>query len=140
MADIGTAVHTYLQSKSAVTTLCSTRGFPNNPKKGVARPYYVYALISSTHDKYLRGVSGIAFSRIQIDCYADRALDAYALHEQIRLAMMAQGPLTMGTVVVDDVTQEGDTRTSESPPDAGDAWLYRYSTDYMLAHDEAIPA
>lgn len=147
MAGIGQEVHTYLQTVSAVTDLTGTRGYPRvlpqNPTKdgnGDIEEAYTYRVITKRSVQHLTGLAGIAETRIQIDSYAAKETEAAELDEQIRLAMLATPPLTMGSTVVDKVLQV-DTGSDEEPPtDGSDNWRYRYRSDYELTHDEATPS
>ncbi len=139
MADIGRAVHVYLQTIPTVTAIAGTRGSPGILKKDVTLPAYTYRVISSNPHGHLGGPFGAVESRVQIDCYGTH-LQTYDLAERIRLAMLVQTrPLEMNSIGVDRVRHEGGRDLEQPPTDGSDNWRRLRSDDYMILHDEAQP-
>lgn len=140
MANIGKNIHVYLQTKSGVNSL-TTRGYPSAREQGSALPSYIYRIIDSQHAAHLQGASGVAISRVQIDCYAATQIDANALAEAIRIELLRQPVPTMDSVGVDCVTHENGPIDFGpiKPEDGSDDWLYVTTDDYVLIHHEEIP-
>ena len=138
MADVGHAVHTYLQSKPTVTALASSRGYPNNAPESETGTLYVYAEISTDEQQHLgsSSISGIATTRVQVDAWSNDYLQASALAEQIRQAMLATRPITMGALTVDKVLRDGKFTDAHKPIDGSDGWRHRVSQDFLLTHNE----
>jgi hypothetical protein len=74
-----------------------------------ATPYIVHTQITGTRIKSLRGDSGLANPRFQIDVYADTKAQAVDLKKAIRLAVLASPEL--GAVLIAEASgYEADTK------------------------------
>ena len=77
MADLGTAVKGYLVANAGVLALTSTRIYPDVLPQGYSVATggaLTYTTISTTHDHLIKGLSGIARSRIEIAAFAGTRL------------------------------------------------------------------
>lgn len=139
MADIGKAIHVYLQTQVGVTNLASTRGYPEQLPVDPTLEAYTYSVVSSNEVRGLgNGASGVGESRVQIDAVADTHIQAQALAAAIRAAMLKTTPITMDTLVIDRVYRDGQHTSVEPPVDGDDANFHIASQDFVVTHDETI--
>ena len=139
MSDAGKAFRTYLQTKSGVTNLISTRMYPDNLPENHTLPCAVYYVISDVKEHHLGGAAALATVRIQVDCYAATRTGANALAEAIRDAADgysgAAGDERFQTCHLE--TQRYDTDT---PADGSDLYRYLVSQDWMISLTESAPS
>ena len=140
MTDIGAETRTYLQTKSAVTDLVSTRMYPDALPENVTLPAAVLNVIStSSHEDLNSGASTAASSRVQIDSYAATRSGSVALAEAIRkAAFQGVNEVSFGSTYVGAVNCLEAARYAIDNPDDGSS-LDRYITsqDYMIFHAQA---
>lgn len=68
--DLRPGLRAYLLADAALSALVVTRVFPVKLPQGQLNPSVVYSRISGVGDHHMRGPSGLARPRIQIDCWA----------------------------------------------------------------------
>lgn len=140
--DIGADVRTYLQTKSAVTDLIGTRMYPDVLPENVTLPACTYWTFSSEPLTEVQAdKTGVAMSRVQIDCYATTRAGAVALADAIRLAPMQGHRGTVGSsfvqhVIAEDVMSFG----RDQPTDGSAEWRYIASQDYVVIHSSTDPS
>lgn len=142
MADIGTALKTYLKTKTAVTDLIGTgadaRIYEQEAKQGVALPYIVYIVYAVGSYEDLDGAVGVATNRIEVNCYAATAAAAYALAEAVRLAPLQGYEGTMGSASVFDISSAGGYETRyDRPTEGANTLRFWVSRDYIFNHTES---
>lgn len=139
MADVGLCVHTFLQTKSAITDLVSTRGYPANLPQKPTYPAYVYNTVATVEHSHLAGsgMTGVSTSRLQVDVYATTHLVAADVAEKIRLALLGERPITAAGVTLDKVRRDSAETSASEPVDGSDRWVYRVRTDYVVLNSEA---
>lgn len=138
MSDITTAVHAYLQTRSGITDIAGTRGYPGKLAQGATLPAYTTELVSTDSEEHLLGAAGISHGVVQISCIADTALEANALREQVRLAMQGFNG-DMGSVTIRGCSHAGTFDAFMPTPAGSDAGFYFRSIDFRLSYLEALP-
>lgn len=139
MADIGTAIQDYLAADATVSGLVGTRIRPDVLKQGETMPAVTYRVISTRHEHNINGAkTGIARSRIQIDCYAETRLGANALAEAIRKSgILDRGHKTTHGVYIYSVQIDaGQSHGIEQPDDGSDEFRRITSQDYAFTYGE----
>lgn len=145
MADISSALVTYLKSKTSITDIigsgANARIEPDGLTQGVAVPAIVYRRISTTHGQTINGsVAGIAWTRFEINAIAATRLQADQLSEAIRLCgILDLQRETVGGVVIQGVIVDSGVRHYDEDPDQGDHQRrYVSSQDYQVCFNEDV--
>lgn len=136
MADIITALYSKLSTTAGLTSLVSTRIYPDVMPQPPTLPAVVYQMISNEREERHRGQTGDARPRFQITAWAVSAIAAAAVAEQIRLAVMAMDG-TIATVDVHGVWNAGETRGLEID-DQTQVKRHYCALDFLIAHKEAV--
>lgn len=136
------ALRTYLISKAAVTAIVgagdAARIYPDVLPQGATLPAIAYEVISQDSEEHLEGISGLAHSRVRVECYAATRMAADALAELVRLAPLQGYRGLMGTLFANGVSLEGGPRFGREQPTAGsDVWRYMTRQDYKISHTQA---
>jgi len=105
---------------SALSGVACGRVYPNIAPNNVAKPYVVYARVSSSPENTLSDGSPIDNLRLQIDCYDSTYAAAVALAEAVKSAFDA-------SAITHLLLQEQD----QFEPDA---LLHRVILDFSLWH------
>lgn len=142
MADIASELITYLKTIGGVTALVGTgtaaRIYYGDAKQGVALPYVVVDLKSGTSHEHLNGISGLAMSRVEVNCYGATSAAAWALAEAVRLAPLQKYRGTMGSTYVHEVASPDGYGKEYIPPVTGDnRKRFNFVRDYFVHYAEA---
>lgn len=142
MADILADVKTYLKTKAAITAVIGSgddaKIYLHDAKQDQQPPYIVIDQLSGFSHEHLSAISGMAESRIQIDCYGVTRSAAHSLAELVRLAPLQMHRGTIGSSTVRTVSSNGGYRSGFDPPIHGSAQKrYWVSRDYIITHTEA---
>jgi len=119
---------------AAVTEGGISRIYPIVMPQGVSKPSIVYARISGEGDYTMRGPSGYARPRYQIDAWAPTAEAAASLANFVKDALDGfTGGIGSGAnaVFVQGVFCAGEREDYD-----GTGKLFRVSRDYLIHHDE----
>lgn len=137
MASFGTTVRAALQLKPTVVALVATRIYPiGEVPQNPVLPYVCYQRVTGYRVRSVRGPSGLARSRVQIDCYAASYESAQALGEAVKKVDGYSGrpSAAVGDVQgVQYITERDDVETTT----AGGK-LHRHSADYYIWHEEEV--
>ena len=143
MADISTALITYLKTISNVTDLIgagtAARIYHDEIPPKAAEPFVRIEWFGGDSEEALADIVGVAFADVQIDAYATTTAGAYDLAEKIRLAPLQKYTGgTWGSVTVESVTSEENYRRGKDSPEGGDHDpRYWCSRDYRIEYNEA---
>jgi len=127
-------IYAYLQTKTAVTTLVSTRIYPIMFPQDPTLPCIVFQKVSGSRQHEARGavcVQGKVRSRYQFDCIAETPDGAKNLGEALRIALDGWIGL-MGTNTVQSVSLIGDRDVYDPEVD-----FFIRSMDFLLVYLEA---
>ena len=143
MSDIGENLKAYLKTKTPITDLVGSgvaaRIYPDDAKQGVSLPYIVYEVFEGTSATHLKGISGVATSRIQVDVYASTRSEAFRLSELIRLAPLQAYRGDFGDTFVHSEHGNSSYRQGrDRPVKGGNQRRHWCSRDYIFSYKEAI--
>lgn len=139
MADLGEAIQTYLAAASSVSSLVGSRIRPDILDQSEQMPAVTYRTISTRHEHNINGAkTGIARSRVTIDCFADTRLQANAVSEAIRKSGVLDlgHTLTNGVYIYSVEIDAGQSHGVEQPIDGSGAFRYFTSQDYAFTFGE----
>jgi hypothetical protein len=131
MASIDTALFTRLSGNVA---LAGTRIYPPPIPQNATYPLVTYQQISGVRDYVYSNQSGLVRARFQMDSYAETAMGARALAEQVRLCLSIYRG-TSDTIVIDLIQIINEQRVYDE-----DVGLHRLIHDYQIDYREACPA
>ena len=110
----------------AITTRCYPVTIPQSP----TYPLILYTKITGMRDHTLRGASGHAHPRFQIEAWAETYTEAKTLADAIRNALDDYSGTVLGTVIGSClIDSEQDVYESEIE-------VYRVLQDYFIWHEE----
>lgn len=137
MADIASAVRTYLLTKSAITDLVSTRIYPDDLPQGATLPAIVYNKISTNHEHVVAGgwgLAGMANCRLEMECFSSTRSQANSLADLIKNNTIGQLRGVYGGVNVFDATMGAGQRTFvDQPTDGSDERRYCSVIELMIS-------
>lgn len=123
-------IHWHLKQTVAVSTLVSSRIYPDLLPQEPTYPCVSYQRISTYRYPVYHGPSGAAAPRFQIDSWAATYAGAKTLAAAVRVAMDAyHGSMSPMTVGVCEIVNETDVYDEE-------ARVYRVIQDYRILHNE----
>lgn len=142
MPSVAANLITYLKTKPTITTLVGTgadaRIYELEAKQGVALPYIIIQVFDGISYENLSTISGVAENRVQIDCYAASAAEAYTLAEAVRLAPLQMYRGTFGDGWSNGIRSPQSYESGKTPPtQGGNDHKFWYSRDYFITYQEA---
>ena len=137
MADVVSAVRTYLLSRSAVTDVIGQRLYLDVLKQNATLPAATISKVSESHSHTISNRSGFVQTRLQIECYSKQRLTTDSLAEAIYKSGIAAVKGTTNGVNIRGVMVE-DGRRNEIIFDArgGDDHTYTTQFDLMVSYLE----
>ena len=137
MSDIAKGVRTYLQTKSGVTDLISTRMYPDVLPQNATMPATTISVVSGNSEYNLTGGEGNARARVQIDCFGATRSAVNELAEAIRVELHGYNGAA-GSETVQSCLMENKRDLIDQPID-GDSYAVRYRKmiDFSVIHTEA---
>nr|DAK61506.1 MAG TPA: tail completion protein [Caudoviricetes sp.] len=141
MADLGSALKTFLSADVGVLALVSTRIYPDVLPQGYSVSSggaLTYTIIDTVHDHLINGLSGIARSRVEFAAFASTRLGANAIAEAVRASGLAGTIGNVGGVFFESVMLDSGVQTLDERPTDG-TQQHRYITvfDYLIAYQES---
>ena len=130
-----TALYSYLTGISAITTLVSTRIYPDVAPETATRPYIIYQYVSSEHVRHMTAASDFASRRVQFDVYGDSALSVENVFDALRDALESKRG-NIGTENLSVLSSGIDSERDDfvDPADASQIGKHRRSIDYIIWH------
>lgn len=138
MAVLEENLYTYLQTKTGLTSLVSTRVYPDTAPQTAALPFLVYARVSTTREHKFAATgteTRLAQARVQIDCYAATYSAVSALAEQVRLALDGWRG-TIGSGYANRIMLDNETDLPADPDFGEQIGVRRRSMDFVIWHEE----
>lgn len=139
MSDLGAGIRTYLLTKSAVTTLVSSRIYPDVLPQNATFPAVVYVEFATDHEHQLSGAAGLYHQRMFLDCYASTRTAANSLAEAIRAVLHGYWGAA-GSETIRSAQLEGRVKDVVRPLDGSDLRQYRTRLSWRFAAFETAPS
>lgn len=139
MASILTAFYARSVASTTVTDNIGTRLYPDQAPETASTPYAVYSEISRTHEHSMAGASGLARSRIQVDCFATTRALADTAGEGFR-ELWDGWRGTTGTVNVRSCMIDDESTDYVAPVDANETGMYVRRIDFIVWYVESVPS
>ena len=137
MADVVSAVRTYLLSQSAVTDIIGQRMYFDVLQQNCTLPAATISKTSESHEHEISDRAGHVKTRLQITCHADLRLTANALAEAIYTSGIAAVKGVTNSVNIRGVTvEDGQRNYVVYDADGGDDHQYVTEFDLMVSYRE----
>lgn len=104
---IESAIYTKLAADPVVSSLVSTRIFPNVIPQGESMPAIAYQMISGAREHTTDGPEGLCQARFQVTCWAGTYSEAKQLSEAVRKELDGYRG-TVSSVVIDSILLENE--------------------------------
>lgn len=142
-------LYAFLRDSEAVRDRVGGRIYAGHAPANTQGPVIILRVVSRIRDdKYsLDNEIGVTESIVQVDCYDERPALAYELFELVRNRLSgysgevthtaANGSETTTFILSATIMREGEIY--ESPQDASDQWINRYSADFRIFHTQTVP-
>ena len=136
-----------LHDSAAVRDRVGARIYAEHAPAEVQGACIIIRNLSGRAEAGLDGESDCAMPMIQVDCYDDSMTKAESLYQLVRNRMSwFRGSLSVlnesGGETEVDVHEASLIRPGafiEAPRDASDRWSYRYSADFEVFYEQAVP-
>ena len=125
-----------LAGESSVTNLVSTRIYIGKAPQGAALPHIVITQMDSEENVALDGTGGLRFVDFDIDCKADRSVEAEALGKAVR-TFLDDYTGTAGSETVGAVIVNSESTDFEPPHDASDVGIHTTLLDVTIQYTPA---
>ena len=142
MTSIKEAIFSHLTHDDAVVAFVGDRVYPaGTAPKEPRYPLLTYQKISGVRPKHLKGSSGVAHSRLQINCVAESGLVVSNLADAVRMSMddfrgrMGQGE-SMATVLGTNLDNDNDLPVP--PTDQSETSKFGVQMDFIFTHEESL--
>ncbi len=141
MADVISAVRTYLLSKTAVTDIIGQRMYLDRVKQGVnllTHPSCTIEKVSESHTHTISNRAGFVKTRLQIVCLSGSRLTSNGLAEAIYKCGVAAVKGTTNSVNIRGVqVEDGQRNYLIDDPNGGDDHVYATQFDLMVSYLES---
>jgi hypothetical protein len=125
------AIYTRATSYAGLSSLISTRCYPDVAAQEATAPFLVYQIISAQRFPTFGARSYVVTVRLQIDCYATTHTGALALRTQVVQAFDRFSG-TSDSIVIQDCLMEDERAFNEQLDTTGE--LYRQSLDFLMSY------
>jgi hypothetical protein len=126
----------YINTISAVTTLVSTRVYPDILPQSPTLPAITYSQVSAVRVRDLTGPAGKSRHRISIHCWATTHAGARAVADALRQGIDGFQGWWQDTFV-GSVTLENEFDLHEEEAGLVNVGIYRVVQDYIISHLES---
>ena len=138
MADVVSAVRTYLLAQSSVTNVIGQRFYFDRLKQSATLPAATIYKSSETHDHLISNRSGFVKTRLQIECYSTNRLTTNALSEAIiRSGIDAIKGVTNSVNIRGVQVEDGQRNYTIDDAKGGDDHVYVTQFDLMVSYLES---
>lgn len=137
------SLYEYWTAQSGITSVVSTRIYPDVAPTSAVLPYAVFQVISEARQPHMTAASGLIARRVQVACYGATPDSATTAAEAFRAEM--DGFKTAGMGTGGNVTQirrvllDGGDTGMEQAQDASQAHKFYHRQDYIVWHTESVP-
>lgn len=124
----------WLGRQSAVTSIVSTRIYPEKLPQKPTLPALSYGQVSAVRVRDLSGPAYKVRKRISFSCWATTYLGAHALADALRQTLDPFYGTSWGDVEVGHISLDNEFDLFEE--EAGTVGIYRVVMDFIIAHTE----
>lgn len=138
MADVVSAVRTYLLGVTAVTDSIGQRMYFDYLPQSPTLPAATIEKASETYDMQLSQRTGLVHTRLSIECYAAKRIDANAAAQAIiRSGIDAVKGITNSVDIRGVAIEDGQRNFTVETRDGGEGHQYVTTFDLMVSHLES---
>ena len=140
---IQSALYEHLKDDSAISTIVGSKVYPLVASDDDSPPYITFQLITRGHEHDLGAASGLARTRMQVNCWQSTPTLAETLADTVRDALDGfSGTMgTTNTAAVKSCRLDGDFEDYDPPPDPdrAEAGVFSVKMDFLIWYTETIP-
>jgi hypothetical protein len=137
VADVVSAVRTYILSQSSVTDVIAQRMYLDRLKQNAKLPAATISKVSESHVHTISNRSGLVQTRLQIECFASQRLTANSLAEAIyKCGIVAVKGSTNSVDIRGVMVEDGQRNFTIDDADGGDDHLYVTQFDLLVSYLE----
>lgn len=138
--DIKTAIYAYLQTKTLLTALISTRLYPGVAEQVVTKPYVVFEVADDQHERHLSGASALANYMITFTVHAATVISRDDVSEALRNILHTRKNISLtGSIDMRSATLETRFDSSPTPADGTENGLFQAELDFTIILFETLP-
>lgn len=130
--NVGQIIYGRLSAVSGVTSLVSTRIYPDMAPQNAAFPYVVFQKLSTSPTDTKEGVSKLDKLLVQVDCYSNNYDNAHALAAAVRTALDRYAGTVNGHVVDKIIFSNDSSGSPQDVPTSTGSMIYWASQDYEI--------
>lgn len=143
MTGIEEALRYHIVNATAVAFDVGDRCYPNEAPQKAKMPYVVYQRIDTVRERHLRGSSGLAHPRFQLDIYSRNYDEARRIANNLRLTLDARRSFDMGpsgqTVNIRSIELVDEAHDALPPADGTEKGIRHVRMDFIIWHVESVP-
>jgi hypothetical protein len=122
-----------LKGSTALTALVGTRIYPIMARQVSSQPYVTYQRIATQHINASTGGSDVAFSILQLNCYAATYSGAKGVSAAVK-ASLANWSNTTGDPAIDMCHIQNESDLPDDPIPGTDKPIFAVTQDFLLQH------
>jgi hypothetical protein len=130
--NVGEIIYGILSATTGVTTLVSTRIYPDMAPQNATFPYIVFQKLSTTPTDTKEGVSPLDKMLVQIDCYSNNYDTAHTIAAAIRVALDRYTGTINGHKVDKIIFSNDSSGSPQDVPTTTGSMIFWASQDYEI--------
>lgn len=125
-----------LSGESTISALVGARVYVNKAPQAAALPYIVVTQMTTDEYNAIDGTTGLRSVSFDIDCKADRSVEATSLADAVRV-FVRDYTGAAGSETIDAVMLDGETADFEPPTDGSDTGIHTKTLDISIQYTPA---
>lgn len=135
-----TDLATYVEAQSGITSLISTRFYPQIAKGGTDLPYTIYSRASQIRQPHARGSSGLVTTTVRMVHFADTYATAQSVADAFRLEMDGlTRATTVGSTKIHQCRLDSESDSIDPVEFAQNSAPHFVAQEYAITHKETAP-
>ena len=130
--NVGQIIYGRLSAVAGVTSLVSTRIYPDMAPQNATFPYVVFQKLQTQPTDTKEGVSPLDKLLVQVDCYSNNYDNAHALAAAVRTALDRYTGTINGHVVDKIIFSNDSSGSPQDVPTNTGSMIYWASQDYEI--------
>jgi hypothetical protein len=130
--NVGQIIYGILSATTGVTSLVSTRIYPDMAPQNATFPYIVFQKLSTTPTDTKEGVSPLDKMLVQIDCYSNNYDTAHSIAAAIRVALDRYTGTINGHKVDKIIFSNDSSGSPQDVPTTTGSMIFWASQDYEI--------